>query len=298
MVRRSALGGIARRLAAAAPLVLAALTGGCTQGADAPGGAGYVLLDHAAREVTTLEQDGWEGAPLLPVALDAAEPVTLRGPDGERSVALKAGMLAHVRGAGGEIAWLAVGEDIRDDRLLVHGTEAAATQLADWIGGERAARVDGLWSVSAPDILERGSFLQAPDGILEVLPDTSLEVDELIPRSALDGAILGPGAMPVEGGAPAGGRPVGSAEAELVGVYAAGNKALWLDAAGGFSLEDRCTGEVVRAGRFFAVDDRVVLQSAGNAPMVLGRDRDRLILPGSADFAPLLPEMPKVEVVR
>lgn len=294
MVRRRALwNGKARGVALAASLVAAPLAGGCAQATDPPGSSGYVLLDRVARGALTVAQDGWEGAPLLPVALDASEPAMLRGAEGERSVELQAGMLAHVRGVAGEIDWLEVGEEIRDDRLLVHGTEAAAAELALWIGGERAARGDGLWIVSAEDILDRGSFLQPPEGVLEILPDASMQLGDLGPGSIPGPGILGPGAIVGEDDPAA--RPVGSVEAGLVGVYAAGVRMLWLDAAGGYSLEDRCTGEVLGAGRFFAVEDRVVLQPGRGALVVLARDQDRLVHPGGAEYAPLLPEMPKVK---
>ena len=216
----------------------------------------------------------------------------MRGLSGERALELQPGMLAHVRGAAGEIDWLEVGEDIRDDRLLVHGTEAAAAELATWIGGEPSARGDGLWMVTASDILDRGSFLEAPAGILEALPDASLSLGALVPESPLDPAVFAAPSLVAGGEALA--RPVGSDEAELVGLYAAGLTALWLDAAGGYSMEDRCTGEVVGAGRFYAVQDRVVLQPSRGALIVLGRLQDRLVHPGGAEYVPLLPELPKV----
>ena len=86
---------------------------------------------------------------------------------------------------------------------------------------------------------------------------------------------------------------MGSVEAEIVGFYATGIRSLLLDASGGFVLSDRCTGEVVETGRFYATGDRVVLQSGSTAPMVLGRSRDTLLHPGGATFAPLLPESPQ-----
>ena len=293
MVRRRAPRlGRARGPALWASLLAAPLLGGCTQATEPAGTTGYVLLDRGARDALTLAQEGWEGAPLLPVALDVGEPVSMRGLSGERAIELQPGMLAHVRGAAGEIDWLEVGEEIRDDRLLVHGTEAAAAELATWIGGEPSARGDGLWMVTASDILDRGSFLQAPEGILEVLPDASLSLGDLVPESPLDPAIF---AAPSLVGGEAVARPVGSVEAELVGIYTAGLTTLWLDAAGGYSMENRCSGEVVGSGRFYAVQDRVVLQPSRGALIVLGRVQDRLIHPGGAEYVPLLPELPKVK---
>ncbi len=75
-----------------------------------------------------------------------------------------------------------------------------------------------------------------------------------------------------------------------MGLYDAGLRTLLLDASGGFTLEDRCTGAVLATGEYRAAGDRVMLTSTGAAPIVLGRDRDRLIQPGWAAFAPLASE--------
>lgn len=278
-------------------LLSALLAAGCVQSPDSPDATSYLLLDRAARAHFTVERDGWEGAPVLPVALDTEEPALLRGPEGVQLLDLRGGMLAHVRGADGEIEWLALGEEARDDRLALHASEAGAAALAELIAGEATPRGDGLWTLEAPDVLERGSFLEVPEGVLEALPDTRPDLGDLaeLPPSAgvARGALLAPAAVvPAEDG-PRGAAEPGQAEAELVGLYVAELRTLLLDASGGFTFEDRCSGQVLATGRYFAVDDRVVLKSTEQAPIVLGLDRGRLIHPGGAEFALLEPEPPK-----
>ncbi|WP_437590218.1 hypothetical protein [Sorangium sp. So ce1000] len=275
------------------PLCPALLSAGCAQPIDAPDATAYVLLDPAARARWTVASDGWQGAPVLPVALDVQEPAVLRGPERAKPIALRGGMLAHVRGAEGEVRWLALGDEARDDRLTLDASEAAAAALAALVGGEIAARRDGLWTLTAPDLLERGSFLEPPEGVFEVLPYLQRDPGEpaaFVPSAAQD-ALDALAAVPAAaGGSARGALEPGSAEAELVGLYAAGPRTLLLDASGGFTLEDRCTGEVVASGAYSAAGDRVVLRSVGAAPIVLGRHQDRLTQPGWAAFAPLAPE--------
>ncbi|WP_437609832.1 hypothetical protein WMF20_00890 [Sorangium sp. So ce834] len=268
----------------------APLSAGCARPIDAPDGTAYVLLDPAARARWTVESDGWRGAPVLPVALDAAEPALLRGPGGAEVLELRGGMLAHVRGGGGEVRWLAVGEEARDDRLTVRASEAAAAALAALVDGEITARRDGLWTLAAPDLLERGSFLEPPAGVIEALPDTPRDRAAFTPSASQDAldALAAPAAAAA--GSAAGTQEPGSAEAELVGLYAAGLRTLLLDASGGFTIEDRCTGAVIATGAYSAAGDRVMLRSPGAAPIVLGRDRERLLHPDLAEFAPLAPE--------
>ncbi|WP_437335349.1 hypothetical protein [Sorangium sp. So ce394] len=270
----------------------APLSAGCARPIDAPDGTAYVLLDPAARARWTVESDGWRGAPVLPVALDAAEPALLRGPGGAEVLELRGGMLAHVRGGGGEVRWLAVGDEARDDRLTVRASEAAAAALAALVDGEITARRDGLWTLAAPDLLERGSFLEPPAGVIEALPDTPRDRASFTPSASQDAldALAAPAAA---AGSAAGAQEPGSAEAELVGLYAAGLRTLLLDASGGFTIEDGCTGAVIATGEYSAAGDRVTLRSRGAAPIVLGRDRERLLHPDWAEFAPLAPEPPR-----
>ncbi|XXX77369.1 hypothetical protein WMF30_01165 [Sorangium sp. So ce134] len=272
----------------------ALLSAGCAQPIDAPGGTAYVLLDPAARARWTVESDGWRGAPILPVALDAEEPALLRGAGRAERLELRGGMLAHVRG-GGEVRWLAVGEEARDDRLTLRASEAGAAALAALVDGEISARRDGLWTLAAPDLLERGSFLEAPQGVIEALPDAPRDPGDpaaftpSASQEALD-ALAAPAAAPSAAAGAAGALEPGSAEAELVGLYAAELRTLLLDASGGFTIEDRCTGAVLATGTYSAAGDRVMLRSPGAAPIVLGRDRERLLHPDWAELAPLAPE--------
>ncbi|WP_437967921.1 hypothetical protein WMF04_00870 [Sorangium sp. So ce260] len=282
-----------RGLFLAFPLLCPALlAAGCAQSTDAPGATAYVLLDPAARARWTVASDGWQGAPILPVALDVEEPALLRGPERAELLPLRGGMLAHVRGAEGEVRWLAVGEEARDDRLTLHASEAAAAALAALVGGEISARRDGLWTLTAPDLLERGSFLEPPAGVLEALPDTPRAPGDpaaFTPSAAQD-ALDALAAVPAPGGGAPGAAEPGSAEAALVGLYAAGTRTLLLDASGGFTIEDGCTGEVLATGTYAAAAERVMLRAAGAAPIVLGRDQERLVHPEWAGFAPLAPE--------
>ncbi|WP_437676716.1 hypothetical protein [Sorangium sp. So ce131] len=271
----------------------ALLSAGCAQPTGAPDETAYVLLDPAARAHWTIVSDGWQGAPVLPVALDVQESALLRSAGHTRPLDLRGGMLAHVRGAEGEIRWLAVGEEARDDRLTLRASDAAAAALAALVDGEITTRRDGFWTLTAPDLLERGSFLDPPGGVIEALPET--------PRDLRDGAALAPSASQAALDALAGlsgaagrgdpGAPEpGGAEAELVGLYTAELRTLLLDASGGFTIEDRCTGEVLATGKYSAAGDHVTLRAAEGAPIVLGRDEDKLVHPGWADFAPLAPE--------
>ncbi|WP_438026026.1 hypothetical protein [Sorangium sp. So ce233] len=275
----------------------ALLSAGCAQQPDdAPEATGYVLLDRAARGRWTVASDGWEGAPVLPVALDVEEPALLRGPEGAARLALRGGALAHVRGAAGEVRWLAVGDETRGDRLTLHASEPAAAALAALVDGEVAARGDGLWTLTAPDLLDRGSFLDPPEGVLEAFPDTQRDPDDLGAPTPPDAraAMAAPTEAPsaARDGASIALEP-GRAEAALVGLYAEERRTLLLDASGAFTLEDRCTGEVLATGKYVAVEEGVVLRSTGAAPMVLRRDQDRLVHPGWAAFAPLAPELPE-----
>ncbi|WP_148313208.1 hypothetical protein [Sorangium cellulosum] len=133
--------------------------------------------------------------------------------------------------------------------------------------------------------------IDAPDGTAYVLLDPAARARASFSPSAsqdaLD-ALAAPAAAAA--GSAAGAQEPGSAEAELVGLYAAGPRALLLDASGGFTIEDRCTGAVIATGEYAAAGDRVTLRSRGAAPVVLGRDRERLLHPDWAEFAPLAPE--------
>lgn len=267
---------------AAAIGVAAAFAGACAQPTSEEASA-YLLLDREARDALTVVHDGWEGTPVLPVALDAELPVTLRSRAGTRTIALRPGAFLHVTGADGSLTWLEVGTEVFDDRLLVRGTARAAAELAEQLGASARERGDGLWSFEAPDLLDRGSFLEPPWGIAEVLPDLVARLD--VAALGSDAArITASDAIGAEGAREAAGR-AGLAEAGLVGAYAAGDRILWLDAAGGFSLEDRCTGEVERAGRYYAASDGVVLRAGAEPAIALERSPRGLVLPNGEKLA-------------
>jgi hypothetical protein len=272
MIQRSAF--LALAVMAAAPA-----TGGCAAGTEGPDVVGYVLLDRDARAVGHLAQADWQGSPVLPVALDAAEPVAFESPTGRTLFDLRPGMLAHVHGAAGSVDWLRVGDDMSPDRLRVYGSKDSASDLARRLAGSVEGGGDGLWTVAATGILDRASFLQAPDGVVEVVPDAQLAAAPA-PKIARH-AVLGPvGALPQ-------GEMEGVRQAMVVGVYTSGQRALFLDASGGFSLEDACSGDVLGHGRFRTEDDHVVLDSDA-APMVLAWDAGELRDPGGGRFAPLV----------
>jgi hypothetical protein len=272
----------------ALPLVLALAAAGCAAGTEEPGAVGYVLLDREARAAGRLSQGDWEGAPLLPVALDTADTVAFSSSAGRTVFELRPGMLAHVHGAGGAIEWLRMREDVSDERLVVYGPREAAAELAQRVAGRVEGGHDGAFTVSAPDIFDRGSFLGPPDGILEVAPEPVVEARGAGQAGLQKAAILG--ALPV---LPDG---EGVREAQLVGVYTSGGNALILDAAGGFELADACSGDVLGQGRYHTDGDRVVLDGE-ETPMVLALEGGALHAADGGRFTPLIPpavtRMPK-----
>jgi hypothetical protein len=264
------------------PGFLLALGGatGCTAGTDEPGAVGYVMLDQEARAAGALSQDTWAGSPLLPVGLDATEQVTFASPAGRTVFEPRPDALAYVHGRGGSIEWLRLGADVGEDRLRVYGTKEAAAQLAQRLVGRVEGGGDGLWTIVAPDILARGSFLRVPDGITEVAPERTLSARSLELSGMEKMAVLGPAAPLPEG------EPEAVRQAAVVGVYASGQSALVLDADGGFSLEDACSGDVVGRGRFRTEGDRIVLSGEAMTTVYTwegGALRDA----GGARFAPL-----------
>src|SRR4051812_7822385 len=104
---------------AAALAFLALPLAGCAAGTEAPDEVGYVLLDHEAQAAGRLSQRDWEGAPLLPVALDATAPVAFSARAGRTVFELRPRMLAWIHGAAGAIEWLRLRDDVSEDRLRV-----------------------------------------------------------------------------------------------------------------------------------------------------------------------------------
>jgi hypothetical protein len=249
---------------------------GCTAGSDPPGNAGYVLLDREARASGRITQGDFEGAPLLPVALDTAEPVAFSSSVGREVFELRAGMLAHVHGAAGAVEWLRLRDDVSDDRLRVRASREVAADLARRVAGQVEGGEGGVFTIVAPDVFDRSSFLKPPDGIAEVLPDA--RIAEGIARTAVLGEVTLPAAE-------------GERQAAFVGVFTSDKGALILDAAGGFTLEDACSGDLLGRGRYRVSGDRVVLESE-SAPMVLEREGGVLLDPSGVRFAPLVIEEP------
>jgi hypothetical protein len=99
---------------------LVALGFAAAAGCAAPptGTLSYVLLDRDAREAgLQVETGGWQGAPLLPIALRPDETAELVSASGKLPLPLAAGSLAWIRG--GIVEQHAVGTELRADRLVV-----------------------------------------------------------------------------------------------------------------------------------------------------------------------------------
>lgn len=267
-----------------AALVLALTAAGCAVGTEEPGAEGYVLLDREARAAGQLTHDNWSGSPVLPVALDAMEPVAFSSAAGRTVFDLRPGALAYVHGKGGAVEWLRLGSDVGADRLRVYGTKEAAEDLAKRLVGRVVEGADGLWTIEAPEIFDRASFLAVPDGVAEISPDAAVGAPLLDVPRAEKLAVLAP-SLP-DGEAPR--------QAALVGVYTMGNSALVLDVAGSFSLEDACSGEVVRRGNYHVEGDRVVLDGDGDA-LALAWEGGLLRYPNGDRYAPLLPPQPAAD---
>ena len=216
-------------------------------GGRAEGPSAYVLLDGDAREAgLRLEVGGRAMAPLLPLALRPEEEVALLTPSGRLPVALAAEELTWLHGADATLERAA----ITRDRLLVDGDEHAVRLLAEMLGGSAGPLPDGAYALSAPDLYERASFLDAPAGVREARP----VVDEAQPhaRAPMVGfahvtmpvaaprlaPLTAPSAPPTFVGAP-----------PLVGAYEGG---LILDLDGGFRLEG-CRGPLL--GRYTVRED-------------------------------------------
>lgn len=275
------------RLHRGASWVLALAAAGCTAGTEEPGAVGIVLLDREARAAGQLSHEGWHGAPALPVSLDAGEPVAFSSPAGRVVFDLRPGAIAYLHGAGGAIEWLRLGEDVGADRLRVHATKEVAADLAKRLAGRVESGADGVFTITAPDLFERASFLEAPAGITDVVPDY-LGAMQKGDRSSGSFAIpdLERVAALPEGASEA------ARQAMLVGVYTAGNDAIILDADGGFTLEDACSGDPIDRGRYHTEGDRIVL-GVSRSERVLIWDSGGLRDPAGVRFAPLMPPEPK-----
>lgn len=262
---------------------------GCAMDADAPGEEdGFILLDRQAKEALFIEVDGFEGAPKLPLAVAAGETIHLKTKGGEaRSIQSEPGKLAYIHDVddvNGQVEWLAVGRDARSDRLVVHASEASARELALLLGATAAPRGDGLWNLTTPDIFTKTSYMDAPEGLLEALPDAAINTGDIDLDAAPGSALLGPSSSLGSGAdADALDSAPGRREALFVGLYTSASSALRLDASGRFSLRDRCSGEA-KEGFYYADDGRIVLQSRGGSPISLAIDIDKqTLVPPSGD---------------
>jgi hypothetical protein len=274
------------------PWFLLGLLCGCgAPAADDGAAVGYVLFDRDARAALALRDGDLTFAPLLPVELEASTTLTVVGGDEPAPLALRPGTLAHVRGAEGRVEERAIGPDVRADRLLLHATEAGARALAERLAADLSARGDGLWSLSAEDLFARTSFLDVPDGVLEALPDTSLDLaaPDLFAGDSPQAIFAAPAELAEDGAV---GVEIARAEAALVGLYGGGLVSLLLDASGGFTQWDRCTGAVTLEGRYHLVGggDRVLLQPTAGAPIALARRGEALTHAGGAVLAPAFSE--------
>jgi hypothetical protein len=236
------------------------LAAGCT--APASGSLGYMLLDRDTRAAgIEVAAGGWQGAPLLPLALGLHERVELVVHGGRVPVALRAGELAWVRG--GAIEWRA---DVDPERLAVSGADQAVFDLADALGAEVAID-DGRMVLRAADLYHRASFLSVPDGVTEALPIGGARAhaaagDDRAPANgdrALATAGVGVGDV-----APATGTPELT---ELVGFYGTGDHWLLLDAAGGYSAGFGCDENA--RGTWRRDGDGLELSPAGGTPFAV-----------------------------
>jgi len=261
---------------------MAACHGGASVGGAQPS---YLLVDAEARAAGwQLElADGWVGAPTLPIELHAGERVTLRGLGARVPVDAEAGALGWLRGATARLEWLEAGAG---DRLIVDGSDDAVRALAAQVDGRATPRDDGRWTLEAPELFVRGSFLEAA-GIRDAQPPSGLAVAR--PARALvgGGAIAGP--ILVD--------PYPAAAADpalaLVGVYHGDAGLLILDGAGGYRWT-RCGGEVL-AGTWRADGGYLHLDGAGGALPTLTVRGESLIADAGLHFAPLSDETIPVE---
>ncbi len=167
---------------------------GC-QGAEKEG-SGYLLLDREARAAGfAVESGNVRAAPVLPVELTSDTELSLTGPTGRVALSGADGELLHVRGAQGKIESREIGGDVEPDRLVLEGTEEAASALATALGGELTEAGDGRWELQADGALADSSRVEAPNGLLQILPaEPSAELEPVeAPADGAAAAMLGAG---------------------------------------------------------------------------------------------------------
>ncbi|APR75373.1 Hypothetical protein A7982_00719 [Minicystis rosea] len=217
---------------------------------------------------------------MLPVALEVTEPVAFSSPAGRTVFDLRAGSLAYVHGAGGSIEWLRVGDDIGDDKLRVYGTKAAAEQLAQRLAGRVEGGGDGRFTIVATDVFERASFMKVPEGIKEIAPERALGVHAIDTSAVEKLSVLTTTSFADLG-------TEGMRQAVLVGVYRAGPSAIVLDAEGGYTMEDACSGNVTLRGRYRTEGERVMLES-DSLSLPFTWEGGSLLDAGGMRYAPLI----------
>lgn len=260
-------------------LILSCLTLGplgCSSSLDGMGEQqAYVLLDREARQNSMLLHGNWKGNPVLPTEFDDQDSVVWRmnsGESEEMPIVLQAGKLAYLHANPVEIEWMELGTEVRDDRLLLNGSEESLNELAGRMGASISARGDGYWTFSVEGLFARGSFVETGADILEAVPDTWVETGnaEAGVGSDTNSIVFNPGLL---GGEEEEGKDAmvpGRAEALSVGIYSSGSTLLVLDGSGHFSLSDICTGDEKDSGYFYAGQNGIVLRSkhSGNQALV------------------------------
>jgi hypothetical protein len=262
-------------------VTLAATSVACTAPTGPPESTAYILLDQETRRTTRVTAEGWTGSPVLPLGVEASAAITVSGPRGSYTPRLRAGAVAYVHASGASIEWLELGRDVRRDRLLVRGSEEAATDLAARLAAEIAPDGDGTFRLTASDIFDRASFMVPSDAIVEALPDVDATPSEGPSSPALAVAMptLPPALLP---------QPHVH-DVSLVGVYASKNQLLFLDASGGFTLQDSCDGSMTMEGRYYPAEGKVVLLGEGE-PLLLARQGDVLARPDGPPLTWVVPD--------
>jgi hypothetical protein len=232
-------------------------------GGPAPGSTSYLLLDGKARASGFyFELESWQGSPLFPIRVEAGESVSLASPTGRRWLEPRPGALGYVRGREGEVIWARLDVKVRSDELLLEARADAARQVAETLGADVAPGSRGAWRLIAPELLDRSSFLQPPEGVFEAIPELG-ESSGLTAPDLMGGSVgFQPGGAEESGGVP------NPEEAALVGLYQLGSRVLLIDGAGGFVESPGC-GEAPVAGRFGREGDRVLLSPERGLPFEL-----------------------------
>ena len=276
------------RALSAAPLLLAV---GCAAPTEGTEDRAYVLLDAEARTHGRLVMDGYEGAPVLPIALEVDEEVTYVGARRTSPVALERGSLTVLEGRDGVPRTLRVGTETRDDALFLQATTEAAAELALQLGGEVRLDANGLYRLDVTDVLERGSFVDAPRGVVSAEP---VPVD-LVENSGLEETLAPFGGGPALPLLDAEGQRLddgGERDAEVVGLYGLGDRVLLLDASGRATLLAPCNAAPLRAGVFHTRGGTVFV-TFGAERWALSRAGDALLTPDGDTLFPLLAEEPR-----